>query len=503
MKPKIILITILILAIFFSIIFYNQSIGLNYLLFELISLSVILGFNKVNWSNTFHKLTLISFVISLLGFIIHFTTFAFVIHILSFLLLVGCLSNTQVNNIVEAFLSSAYSILNTPIKFLSQLNDSDESNKFGLKRVWNFKFYIIPIVIVLIFIGIYRNSNPYFNNLINYIERHTIDLIPNLTEYLNAQFIFLFILGFIINSILLLNTSSDSIIKYFESMHENIIRIRSTSFNNKPNILRIENKTGVLLLIFLNLIILILNSIDIYWVWFNFKWDGEYLKQFVHEGTYLLILSILFSIAIVLYYFRGNQNFYQKNNLLKKLTYIWIIQNVILCISVGIRNYWYIDYFNLAYKRIGVIIFLMLTLYGLYTVFIKVQQRKSALYLMKRNGYALIIVLMLSSIVNWDKWIVRYNFNHSNSAFIHFDFLSSMSDKVLPELDKTLDELKIIEAKQKELFQFTNSYMKADEYFETIQKRKERFISNYSTRKLLSWNYADYKTYQKLTANNK
>jgi len=74
-----------------------------------------------------------------------------------------------------------------------------------------------------------------------------------------------------------------------------------------------EYRTAVFLFVILNLLLLIVNSIDIYWVWFNFEWNGQYLKQFVHEGTYLLIFSILLSLILTLYFFRGNLNFLKKN----------------------------------------------------------------------------------------------------------------------------------------------------------------------------------------------
>jgi hypothetical protein len=80
----------------------------------------------------------------------------------------------------------------------------------------------------------------------------------------------------------------------------------------KFNSLKKEFIAGIFLLLILKSLILVVSSIDIYWVWFNFKWEGQYLKQFVHEGTYLLILSILISIALILFLFRGNHNFYKK-----------------------------------------------------------------------------------------------------------------------------------------------------------------------------------------------
>jgi hypothetical protein len=269
----------------------------------------------------------------------------------------------------------------------------------------------------------------------------------------------------------------------------------------KTNALALKQRAGIFLLLTLNFLLLILNIIDIKWVWFNFEWEGQYLKQFVHEGTYLLILSIIISIVIVLYFFRGNLNFYKKNKFLKIISFIWLGQNAILCVSVAIRNFWYIQYFALAYKRIGIILFLILTIYGLYSVTIKVQKQKSIFYLVKTNSFALLIVLTLSSLFNWDTYIAKYNFKHSNSAFLHLNYLSTLSDKALPYLNKSQKELTKIEGIQKGNFHFERNYMTADEYHKTINHRKNFFLQKWKQKDFFSWNYPEYLAAKKLKRN--
>jgi hypothetical protein len=244
-----------------------------------------------------------------------------------------------------------------------------------------------------------------------------------------------------------------------------------------------------------------LNGIDINSVWFNFKCEGQYLKQYVHQGTYLLILSILISIAIILYFFRGNLNFYKQNKFLKYLSFIWLAQNGILAISVGIRNFRYIEHYNLAYKRIGVAIFLLLTLYGLYTVLLKVKKKKSTFYLFKTNALAFYIILVISSLVNWDKCIATYNFSHSDTAFLDLDYLSSFSDKTLPYLNKTKLELDDITIKQKENFNFKDYFLTSESYYNIIQNRKKQFKKEWESKSFLSWNLAEYLAYKKLFTN--
>ena len=192
------------------------------------------------------------------------------------------------------------------------------------------------------------------------------------------------------------------------------------------------------------------------------------------------------------------EDFYKKNGLLKKLSYIWLAQNALLAVSVGIRNYWYIYYYALAYKRIGVILFLLLTLYGLYSVFVKVRKQKTVFYLLRVNFNTLLILLTLSTLVNWDSYISRFNFAHADRSFVHYDFLSDMSYASLPYLDKSLKELQEIEQSQKERFPTVEQYMQSQEFYDHIQERKSDFISIWKRKSLLEWNLPEYWAYRQL-----
>jgi hypothetical protein len=328
------------------------------------------------------------------------------------------------------------------------------------------------------------------------VFQNALDFIFSDIEFL---FVLTFLLGLLISNILLFRTKNPSLEKNDAKSSDLLIRNRKKNSRSFGTVsLKNELKAALFLLFILNAILLILNITDIYLVWFNFEWDGQTLKQFVHEGTYLLIFSILISIAIVLYFFRGNINFYKKNKLLKKLSYLWLFQNAILAISVGFRNYWYIEYFSLAYKRIGVVLFLILTLYGLYSVFMKIKNSKSGFYLFRTNAMAIYIILVLSSIVNWDTLIAKYNFEHADEAFLHFDYLANLSNKSLPYLDKPFSELMKMENIQKEKFAFETDFMNAKEYYQHIEFKKTVFKKEWESKGFLSWNLPEYIAYNKL-----
>ena len=184
-----------------------------------------------------------------------------------------------------------------------------------------------------------------------------------------------------------------------------------------------------------NALLLLVNAIDVQWLWFGFAPPADFnLAQFVHEGTWVLIFSILLAMGIVLWFFRRNLNFYAPGlRPLRVLATVWVLQNAVLAVSVGLRNYYYIHYSGLAYKRIGVVFFLALVLFGLGTVLLKIWQRRSAFALVRLNAWAAYAVLLALAGGNWEVWIARYNLQ-PRFAHIDIDFLLDMPGRVLPTL---------------------------------------------------------------------
>lgn len=488
-------------ALLITILFHKQSLGLNLLIYET-GLMLWLVISKQMTFKTLNSATLsLGLMITAIFTVITHSVFSYLVNFLVLFLFIGLLIFPEAKSLINSFGLSAYNVINSQIQFLKNLSASKlMGNKFG-KLLWKFRIFLIPVFIVFLFVLIYKGSNPFFKILVDDIVVFISEKLSFILEGVDFQLIITFLIGLFISVFIFIRTSNKDFILQDVKSDEVLQRNRNKalkSFGMKS--LLNEYSAGVFLLIILNLLILTVNVIDIKWVWFGFEWEGQYLKQFVHEGTYLLILSILISIILVLYYFRGNLNFYKNNKLLKYLSFIWLMQNGILAISVAIRNFWYINYFALAYKRIGVIVFLALTLYGLYAVYRKVSRRKSAFYLFKTNSYALLVVLILTSTINWDIVIAKYNFKHADHSFLHLDYLSGLSDKALPYLDKSLSDLQQIDKIQKEKFPFEKKYMTPEEYHSIIEQRKILFLEKWQSKSFLSWNLAEYLAVKKLTA---
>ena len=504
MKQKPLILS-LIHAFLFAFLFYQQTIGINLLIFEFSSILSVLLILKPKLRSTLSITVLSGTIITAVFSVVHYSVYAIFINISSYLLLTGVLVYPEAKSLVASAISTIANMFLSIGKFYQSFGSIKGKNRI-LRIFFNIvKIGILPIIVLIIFILMYNAANPIFGGFVTQFTEWSSQYIGDFFTNINFGLVGVFILGLWISIFSFYNAQSNSLLDYDKNSGDFIIRKRKQNefLRPKTTALKAELKSAILLLVMLNALLLFINSIDIYWVWFNFEWEGEYLKQFVHEGTYLLILSILISIGIVLFYFRGNLNFYKKNKTLKFLAYAWMTQNAILTLSVAIRNFWYIKHFALAYKRIGVLFFLILTLYGIYTVIIKVRDKKSSFYVIRKNKYAAYLILILMAFFNWDIIIAKYNFSHYNTSFVHYNFLSRLSYKTIPYLEKTDKKLQEIDKIQAELFPFEEQYMSSNKYKKRIEKRKQKFFEKWEKKSWKSWNLSESVAYKTLKANSK
>lgn len=496
----------LISAIFFAIVFFKNYLGLNVFLFTLMAVAIMIYLNKPLRRTLLTNFLLIATILSSIMFVIHnsawnlFLNFLFLISFSTELFYGGFKS--YAHNFAESFFRVFSSQISIFLPWFSQYemplnqkisnNDAKSHFHFNIRKI--FFVIFIPAIIFVLFFIIYANASSIFYNKLEGIINFIVDFITSI----NIVFVLLIILGLIVGNVLYMKTIPVGLKKKDSLSNDYLTRVRKRHYQRFRNTgLKTFYQAGVMLMVLLNILIFYFNILDIVYIWFGFKWDGSFLKEFVHEGTWLLVFSVILSAAIALNLFKDNINFFSKNKLLKILTLIWIIQNMVMVISVFIRNYWYIHYFNLAYKRIAVIFFLFLVFFGLITVIIKILKLKSSYFLWRVNSFALIIVLFVSGLFNWDIIIAKYNFNHADRAFLDLKFYTNMGYSALPYTYKSEEELeKIIKIQEKVMpFDIHQDYFYDVYTYESmLSRRLEAFEKKLNRNKFLEWNYADYST---------
>lgn len=394
-------------ALLFSTLFYGKSIGLNLFLFSITTLIVLFANNKDDFKS---KRTIIYSSLYLatgLAVFFHDSSVAIIANFVSFFTLIGLLSEKK-SSIYVNWLNGLY----TTIAGLFHRNFSinEVTQKVESKKDIDFmhlaKLIFIPAVIVIIFIGLYQNGNPLFNDLIDKID----------FSFINIQWLLFAGLGYYLFS---------NIHKPVEVEPATELDLKTgntltqTSKFSIPK-LKQENQLGIILISLLNVLIVIFLITDITFILTNLDIRASVFSTQVHSGINALIASIVMAIIILLYVFRGNLNFYKDNKTVKRLAFTWIILNAILVCSITIKNGQYIYYFGLTYKRIGVLIYLTLAITGLITTLLKIDKVKNIWYLLRLNTKAAFVVLILASTVNWDYHITNYNFNYAKSIDLNY-----------------------------------------------------------------------------------
>ncbi len=494
-------IQLLAFAAFFAFLFHKQSIGLNLFVFDFGILSWLVIQAKVRPKTNLSFLLIGAIAATAIAVLLVNSAFSIFINILLMMSLAGWLGLRNSKSALLIGLSAAENLLRSQLQFFQSLYGlvfAKPENGKPVSLARKITIVLTGLLVVFVFAGMYAAANPWFNDRVSGIFTWIGKVFETLSNYVDEDFVFLLIFGVIIGNLFLFHFRNTKLARIEATLDDHLV---CEPANENSATGQWTSNAAIMMLAVLNLLLLWVNLLDLQNVWLYFEWQGEYLKQFVHEGTYMLLFSIGLSIILVVLLFNQRSASFQQNKMLKALTYVWIAQNVFLVFSVGMRNYWYMSYFALAYKRIAVVFLLILLLYGLYSVYVKVAKTRSLSYLFKVNANAFLLVVSLAALPNWDAIIARYNIAHYRQSFVHFDFLASLSDKTLPILDLSPEKLEEIDQAQRQLFFFEDNYMSAKSFGEVITKRKKAFVTDWQHKGLFSWNYADAIAYRRLGAN--
>jgi hypothetical protein len=415
---------LLIATLAYSVLFYQQNAGINYLLFNLIILSIFLVRNNNLLKSKNWIWAAILCLVSSISIFINSSALSIIANISSLLILSAFSFNTKTSSLFS-FTFSAFSMASSVVYIIIdcikriQVKPNSTENKKGYKILAT----IIVLFLSILFFNMYKSSNPLFAENTKWIN----------LDFISFKWISFTIGGFIICYALFYHRTIEPIEKW-----ENDLLLYNKPFiedEKKQKLYETEHYAGLLLFIVLNLMLVILNVGDIQVLYLNFGLPKDVSHaDFVHNGVGIIIFSIILATSLMMYLFRNNFTTIKNNKTLQFLSYIWIIQNIIMLSSTALRNKIYIHEYAFTYKRVGVYIWLLLAVLGLCILLYKILKNKSNWYLIKTNVAIWFSVLTISSVFNWDKIITNYNINNKPLKKVDFQYLFSLSDSNIPEL---------------------------------------------------------------------
>lgn len=497
------LFTVPFAAFLFDRLFYEAELGLNLLLFAMVVVGIlVLERGRANLSLP-ARVVLLGTLLSAAMVVVHGSVLARMSVLIGLVLGSALAQEPRMRSLFYAAQRWVHNVLNAPTSAWDTLGTLLRGRKGERTRSGWGRIVVLPVLVAIVFFQMYRVGNPRFDALTaGFLDGLWNVLGDLLAEIFTAHTIF-FLFALLSCAALLRSHVHPLVLQWEQRWTDHLLRIRV----RRPhwlaplsmNALERERRMGVVLLVIVNLLLLVVNIIDINWVWFGFTVPADFsLKQFVHEGTWALIWSILLSMVVILHLFRGNQNFFVRNRDLKRLALLWVAQNFILGVSVFLRNYHYISFHGLAYKRIGVIVFLALVLVGLVTLYIKVRERRSFFYLVRVNAWAMFVVMVGASCVDWDSSIVRFNLRHDNPGEIDIDNYLAMSDKVLPLIYANFDKVEAQMARHRTNRVRWVEHLDPEEFRAALDRKRERFLFRVEEQDWRSWTWADHRTHAAL-----
>lgn len=408
----------------YSMLFFQQNAGINFLIFSVVLITILIIKNKHLLNHKKWLWSAALCLISATSVFVHSSALAIIANIIS-LLLVSAFSFNIVTSSIFSFLFSCYTVISCMVyiivDYIARLQPRSEaiSSKRGYKVLATF----IVLILSILFLNLYQSSNPLFASNTKWIN----------FDFISVTWIFFTLGGFLLMYSFLYHQT----IKPIE-VWENKLSLKNAVVQENESIgkhYETERFGGLLLFIVLNVMLIVLNVGDIQTLYFGGGLPkGVTHSDFVHNGVGVIIFSIIIATSLMLFLFRKEFISIKNNKALIACIYLWIGQNILMLSSTAIRNQLYIHDYNFTYKRIGVYVWLLLAVIGLLIMFWKIYKKRSTWYLIKTNIAIWFTVLALSSVVNWDIVITRYNINNKPLKDVDFYYLFSLSDANLPDL---------------------------------------------------------------------
>lgn len=485
MKNKLIILT---LASFLHLLLWEAELGLNLLIFAVLSSLSLRWVKPEIAARKEVKIVLAAWCFTGLCVVVQHSNLSFYSYWIFFFISIGYLQSEKVRFWLFGLIESGRGLFLGWLISLKRLGVSRQTKSNGLPQLSRIRLLFVPVLVVIPFYLLYREANTTFGQLNQQLPQFLSTLW---SIELNWSRLLIFCLCWLL-VIALLGQRKGLIRMHHLAQKWQYTRLGRRQydffnlFKNGPSTLALkrEFQTAILTFIALNILLFFINLIDVSTVWLD--WNprpANTLSQFVHEGTWLLILSILLAMLVVLVFLRGNLNFLNNSKRLKQWVYLWLAQNAFLTLSVGLRNSHYIHQYALAHGRIIVAFFLLLVLFGLYTMYQKVKGPKTTFYLLQTNGVAFMLTLLIATAINWDSLITRYNLAYAASDQYHLVY--RLNNNLIPLLD----------AVQSGQPTFIST---AD-----IAHREKKFQQELQYYDWRSWNYSIYRQHQALKSYQK
>jgi len=211
-------------SIVFYLAFWKEKMGLNVLLFSSLMIAFLYICKPAIRFNRGVLITTLGTLITAGLIVWNNSMISKVVHLISFTTMIGLAKQEELKFPGYGFLLSLISFGETPLRIVRQFSNIGKSGPVSLAPAWRtMRLSIVPLLILLLFYGIYIAANPEFRALSN---SFWVNLIDWFSWNISIPQVLFFLVSIFVASTILAK-SNFPIFKDFQKTHaENLRRLR-------------------------------------------------------------------------------------------------------------------------------------------------------------------------------------------------------------------------------------------------------------------------------------
>lgn len=144
-------------------------------------------------------------------------------------------------------------------------------------------------------------------------------------------------------------------------------------------------------------------------LWFREFPEGFYYSGYAHEGAAWLTVALALATVLLSLVFRGTMLRDPRLANLRKLSWIWSFENLLLAIAVYNRLLIYVGFNGMTRMRMIGFFGITLVVVGFVLVLVKIARNKGFVWLLRRHLWAFAIAIYIYALTPVDTIVVRHN----------------------------------------------------------------------------------------------
>ena len=144
-------------------------------------------------------------------------------------------------------------------------------------------------------------------------------------------------------------------------------------------------------------------------LWFREFPEGFHYSGYAHEGAAWLTVALGLATVMLSLMFRGRVLSDPRLRLLRKLSWLWSVENVILALAVYNRLSIYVNFNGMTRMRTVGLLGMTAVLVGFLLVVLKISKGHDFRWLVRRQLWTLAFAVYLYAVLPVDAWVMQHN----------------------------------------------------------------------------------------------